>query len=388
MNGHIYIFHRGDFRDAKKNIYKIGYTGQKKVETRINQYRPKGDLIFSDEFINVKLFEKYLIKIFKCKFIFRRDFGLEYFEGDINIMIKTIKDSILVFKKDGHCDSLLKNGVKIKQIVKCNKLAINNSDNKNNKNNNNNNNMNMNTMKYKCSICNYYTNKKSNYDHHNKSIKHNNNVYTNTNKALIKPERKVINIGDFNCSFCNKNYSNKLQLKFYESFINSTPIITDSFSTINAIACKYTNAPSLESCKINDYGFQKNKDFYNKLLLDYKNGVIGKTLGDLIIKKYKKNNKTLQSIWSSKSLRKTFFIKSEYHWQIDKKGIIVSSELIHPLTRHLLSEYNNKINELLKQPYNDDLMNLMIKFSKDLNNNKIVCKILKYIKPEFHFDEK
>lgn len=225
----------------------------------------------------------------------------------------------------------------------------------------------------------------------------NNNVKLKSKDDIIKSKDVIIQTKDD----LIKQY--KSQVKMYESIINcSSTLVKNSFMTINAIANKYANAPPLEMCNISDYGLPKDEQFYDNLLYDYKNGLIGKTLGDLIIKKHKKDNKELQSIWNTDSSRNTFFIKNkskdennESYWYIDKKGIVTSKNLIDPLVEHLTVVFQNKNDKMSKETnicstnlYDNHIkkMQLIVKFIQALNDNVVTKKILSYVGPKLHLN--
>jgi len=86
---YIYLLQEREFIKTNENIFKIGMTTKKNYE-RFNQY-PKGSiLLFQIICNNCKHIEKIIIKIFKEKFIQRKEVGTEYFEGNYKIMIDII----------------------------------------------------------------------------------------------------------------------------------------------------------------------------------------------------------------------------------------------------------------------------------------------------------
>lgn len=95
--GHIYILQEREFIKTGENIYKIGHTCQDNVQTRIKQYSKGSKLLYSDKITDVKECEKSLIKIFRSKYNWKKNYGNEYFEGDIDDMILEI--AIFLTKK-------------------------------------------------------------------------------------------------------------------------------------------------------------------------------------------------------------------------------------------------------------------------------------------------
>jgi len=75
-----------------KNVYKVGKTIQNPTD-RMKAY-PKGSiLICAMNVTNCHIQEKKLKRIFKQQFIQRTDIGIEYFEGDMNSMLKIFKNT-------------------------------------------------------------------------------------------------------------------------------------------------------------------------------------------------------------------------------------------------------------------------------------------------------
>ncbi len=88
--GYINIIQVREF--LNKNIYKIGRTGD--VKTRINGYPKNSKLLFIIDIDMEDLVdtETELINIFKDYFNHKNEYGREYFEGDLNEMIKIINE--------------------------------------------------------------------------------------------------------------------------------------------------------------------------------------------------------------------------------------------------------------------------------------------------------
>ena len=86
---YVYIIQEREFIKTCEKIYKIGKYKQENNK-RINQYPKQSRLLFQIVCNNCDKLEKELIKIFKNKYIHRKDIGNEYFEGDFEDMINTI----------------------------------------------------------------------------------------------------------------------------------------------------------------------------------------------------------------------------------------------------------------------------------------------------------
>lgn len=82
---YIYLIHIREFIATNQNIYKIGRTEQENFK-RFNQY-PKGSLLILQVKVNdCSKAENDLMNIFKQYFIWRKDYGNEYFEGSLERM--------------------------------------------------------------------------------------------------------------------------------------------------------------------------------------------------------------------------------------------------------------------------------------------------------------
>ena len=88
--GCIYVFYTRASKNADEPVYKIGKTGDYK--RRILQYTKGGDMLFVLKVKNRHDAEILIKDGFKQEFIQRRDYGHEYFEGDIYEMILLMKD--------------------------------------------------------------------------------------------------------------------------------------------------------------------------------------------------------------------------------------------------------------------------------------------------------
>ena len=95
---YIYLLQEREFIKTNENIYKIGKSNAKNL-TRFKQYPKNSVLLFQSICNNCNIMEKIIIKVFKKKFIRRKDIGNEYFEGDYEKMINIINLKIRKYKK-------------------------------------------------------------------------------------------------------------------------------------------------------------------------------------------------------------------------------------------------------------------------------------------------
>lgn len=87
--GFIYLLREREFIKTNENIFKIGKTKQE-FGKRFNQYPNKSQMYLHLYITDVDTFEKITIELFSKEFNRRIDIGYEYFEGNINDMIKLI----------------------------------------------------------------------------------------------------------------------------------------------------------------------------------------------------------------------------------------------------------------------------------------------------------
>lgn len=91
---YIYIIKDRTSVELNKNIYKIGKTKQDNLN-RFKGY-PKGfKIVFIIACSNCDLIEKNLINMFKQKYIQIKEYGNEYFQGNVEMMIKDIVSLVI-----------------------------------------------------------------------------------------------------------------------------------------------------------------------------------------------------------------------------------------------------------------------------------------------------
>ncbi len=221
--GYVYLLKVREFINT--DIIKIGMTSNYKK--RLFGY-PKGSFYIKYiKVINYKNIEKILLKIFNNKYIKKKEYGNEYFKGDIdNILLTFItiieihKNIIPEFKKKyiankniiNNINPIINSNNKSNNInsnnINSNNTTTNNINNNNSINNSNNNTNNIiinkkiiinnllinDNMKYICKKCNYKTNYKHSYDRHI-------NRKTSCNRKTSYNKKKI------KCEYCNINFT-------------------------------------------------------------------------------------------------------------------------------------------------------------------------------------
>lgn len=113
----VYIMHTRECLNANLPIYKIGRSHN--LGKRIKQYPTGSNIICVMPCKTSIICEQLLIEIFKTKFIHKKNYGNEYFEGDYEVMVQTIIDTLFTYKNNILENfKILKEEKKIKQLEK------------------------------------------------------------------------------------------------------------------------------------------------------------------------------------------------------------------------------------------------------------------------------
>jgi hypothetical protein len=207
----IYLLKEREFVRCGDNIFKVGRSGN--VPGRVKQYPKDSDLYVMILCKDSVTIEKDIINLFNDKFNRMKDYGAEYFEGNLNDLIETLRN----YMKDNSCtfyelknakthtfnfrnimdnQDIIKTVYKAKINVKTNNVVNNNILNSG--------------IKHTCIICSYTTNRSTLYRSHLLTKKHNVNVQNNMNFShnVKNIDLTVKNI-DINKDYINKEDTNK-----------------------------------------------------------------------------------------------------------------------------------------------------------------------------------
>ena len=303
-------------------------------------------------------------------------------------------------------------------------------------------------MKYLCVECNYETVDKSNYNKHIKSKGHRKKLSQIDKSIIINGNKKKLP-GVFMCK-CKKVFKFasglsrhkkecnginvevqlttlieevkecKTKMANYETqlmaYAKSNNAVTNNngntynISVKNYVQQNYPNAPALEGlpdyAKIkyeNDEGIEySNDDFVDNLIYHYNDNCLHEYLGNFLIKYYKKENPSEQSIWSSDTSRLTYIVKEllinkKSIWNHDYKGLKTKSYIITPLLKRIkvyIDEYWIAHLDRFKTTNVDNLnkfnksYGVIYKIKKDIDNNVLGNDIVRYLAPHFYMDKK
>jgi uncharacterized C2H2 Zn-finger protein len=197
----------------------------------------------------------------------------------------------------------------------------------------------------------------------------------------------------------------KDDMKYYKSLVNSAGgIVKTSVNALTYIMTKYADAPALEA--INDYSTiqQENINVFIQTLIFYFNhNNLDIFLGDVIIKYYKKEDPSQQSLWNSDTSRLTYIIKEllsnkKSDWKVDKKGVRTNNYIVLPLLEHIKQIVNKYIIEQAlvmkdikrKRQINKINSNLAVASNivTSINDGTLSANMMKHIAPYFYLDKK
>ena len=294
--------------------------------------------------------------------------------------------------------------------------------------------------KFECTICNYETYDKSNFRKHKKTTRHlklsiNDNLDNSNDNSEVPPKynckcgRKFMYASGLsrhkkNCYGINiddkvnmldkinmleaqlKDYNkfkaefNYMKKQLYEAKTTTKQVNnTINISVKNYIQQNYSDAPQL--LKLNDYTMLKHQDeddeydFANILKYHYINKDLHSYLGDFIIKQYKKEDPSKQSIWNSDVSRLTYIIKEllankKTCWNHDPKGTKTKNYIITPLLNYVHDYCVNYMNDFdieTDENYNNSILNILGNIIKLIGDGELANDIVKYIAPYFKLDK-
>ena len=118
MSEGVYLIHPREFIKTNENVYKLGRSIH--LDNRVKQYPNGSYTLLMLNCNNSIVCEKYLINLFKTKFIQKTYYGTEYFEGNKKIMIREIINYInIVYDEEDAVDfEIVKNSEKVEKIKK------------------------------------------------------------------------------------------------------------------------------------------------------------------------------------------------------------------------------------------------------------------------------
>lgn len=317
-------------------------------------------------------------------------------------------------------------------------------------------------MKFKCNCCKYSTDNQSNFNKHLKTEAHINNsenVETfscecgkdysckqslcrhrlhycknkSKNKSKSKKNQKkrksnddepnIFNMKEEMIKLVNEvaelkaTISNKT-INVNNGNINNNNIINNINITVKTyVQNYYPDAPAL--IEFNEYEqFEntntKDKPLINQLAFRYRTNGLSKYLGDFIVKCYKKDDPTQQSVWSSDISRLNYVVKellggNKSKWYNDENGEKVKKYIVNPLLAYIYELTKDYIDEsdkalddqtekyrkqrvltdsdLKTHTDGNNVRESICKMQTDIENGIISNDIVKYIAPFFYLEK-
>ena len=266
-------------------------------------------------------------------------------------------------------------------------------------------------IEYKCNVCDIICKKKDHYNKHINTKKHKNNL-DNCIERLKEKNNEIERI-----KLENKNETEKLKViieskdELINKFTNNPSINyyinnnnnncnnsnnnTNIKNNQNYLSCYYPNNPPLN--KLEDYSVIKDSkysesDFVGELCSYYSRKQLASYLGKFLIKKYKKDDLSKQSLFNTDLSRYSFLI-SKYDQEIDSidwirdgVGNDVTRIIIDPLLDYIKSIVKRQHVKYCKEVKNDpkklNLMTNSFDIINDINREHNLRKgILAYISP-------
>ena len=252
-----------------------------------------------------------------------------------------------------------------------------------------------NKQEFKCFFCNIVYANSANLSRHKNYC--NEKYLTETNIKLIEKD-KLIDQKDEIISILK---SENAHLKMIVN--NAGSVIKTSVSTMAYVIKNFKEAPALESIK--DYSAihfeQNNTAFVENLIYEQNHNKLHIYIGDFIIKTYKKEDPSKQSIWNSDTSRLTYLIReiisnNKVDWKIDKKGIKTKNFIIEPILEYIDNQIRDFIENFdmdytLDSAKSAERKMMQLKISTDILKNiedKLLSEeILKYVAPHFYLSK-
>jgi hypothetical protein len=255
--------------------------------------------------------------------------------------------------------------------------------------------------KYTCEYCNNSYNRSCNLTRHYKKCSMTNSLLVKNKEYEMKLKHEQ-DLRKKDIDLHNKDIEQKeiykQEMQYYKSLLNvAGNLVQKTVSSLNYIVSTYDDAPTIEQIKFSDIDTEDDK-LIDDIFYNYNHSKLDQYIGDIIIKLYKKDDPSKQSIWSTDTNRLTYLLKKIIHdnksrWVVDKKGVETMECIISPIIkqiRTLAIKYHSA--ELSKDGIKISRMELLNDiFSKliwDIDNNKLQMDILKYISTHFVVNNK
>jgi hypothetical protein len=269
-------------------------------------------------------------------------------------------------------------------------------------------------MKYICSECDYETTTKCNFKKHTNSKNHITKINKNSFKCVYCEDQLENGIDlATHLNECNKNYVNyiaKLENKINELENKISIIIQNKNNISNYLLHNYKDAPCLSKLEnysiLNKYEAKKTYKFGCDIISFYRQNILIKYLGKIIIKYYKTVEFDKRSFWISNLVHLSFYIKitenDKHNWIADRNAVKFIDIVINPLLNYIeqiITLCKNTLTTKIKN-YNSGTTNNIVNKIEEFNiyleqnreildkikNGYMAKKIVRYIAPDFYLE--
>lgn len=188
-------------------------------------------------------------------------------------------------------------------------------------------------------------------------------------------------------------------------------IVKTSIGAIKYAIKNFSNAPALATFSNYELFIAQNKNsIVDIILFNFKNDLLHKYIGDIIIKAYKRDNCEEQSLWNTDTSRLSYIIKGlidkndplKCEWKVDKNAIFVKEFIITPILLHIkkillenasIMKKHYQENEFEYDSYQTSLYDETLKGISYLTHQlesfpHLEQNILKHISPHFFLKNK
>ncbi len=185
----------------------------------------------------------------------------------------------------------------------------------------------------------------------------------------------------------------KLQFEKEQNKNKGTNITNNNtLNIVNYIMNNHNDTPPIEIC--DDYlyilGAKDNEEMRQHMLFYNNDGRLPNYLGEYFMKKLKKDNIKLQSMFCTDISRNNYILRlkqnNRIYWLKDKGGSIIKIELISPILKFADTILNEKIKYLIENNNTSNVTKLLDVLSK-VKDMTIMDQILKKIGPTFQINE-
>lgn len=276
---------------------------------------------------------------------------------------------------------------------------------------------------YKCNLCSYSSEDKSNLNKHNRSKKHIEkvNLLNLQNKNLSKfiPNYPELSKSQpiFECEYCKNKYKHQSGLskhkkvgcinknKEFEMKVKHEMVLKErdqlkeliialrqtitnttkrSSSATKTLFSDLSDNPSLEELDYEDFYemIKPKSNLAKEILASFRHNTLHEVLGRFILNKVKKKNIKEQSIFVTDTSRQTYYIKKNVaenisEWLIDKKGILTNELIIKPLIKEVILTVHN-FNKKLKPTVGNGLGEVQENIKDFLKDKEDLEKLIQF----------